>query len=84
MKASLSSGAAFNPKSGTDFAFDSFAPNSCCSDTTAEAHSMEWISDPLAQGSYTVQVKIATTDSNINFNVDDWTFSVEVLTPQPS
>src|SRR4051794_39709761 len=77
-------GAAANPKSGTDFAFDSFAANLCCTDTSPEAHSMEWISDHLAQGTYTFQVKIAVTDANISFTVDDWTYSLEVIPAVPS
>ena len=77
-------GAVLNPKSGLDFAFDSFPPNACCLDTTPEAHSMEWVSDPLTQGSYTFTARIAVTNSNVSFVVDDWTFSVEVLTPVPS
>ena len=77
-------GAQSNPKSSFDFAFDSFPPNACCADTTPEAHSMEWISDHLAAGTYTFKIQAAVSDSNINITVDDWTFSAEVIPAVPS
>jgi hypothetical protein len=74
-----------NPKSSTDFAFDSFPPNACCTDTTPEAHSMEWISDHLAEGTYTFKIQAAVVGTNnVSFTVDDWTFSAEVIPAVPS
>ena len=79
MRVGIVGGAAFNPKSGIDFAMDS---NVCCAaDVTPEAHAMEWISDPLPAGTYMVKAQAAVSIGGLSFTIDDWTFSVEALDP---
>jgi hypothetical protein len=73
---------ASNPNSGLDFAFDSLEV--CCStDPTPEAHSMEWISNKLAAGTYTVRAQYAVEIGGMSFTLDDWTFSVEDIVAAP-
>jgi hypothetical protein len=72
-----------NPNSGMDFAFDSLA--ACCqADPTPEAHAMEWISNPLPSGTYTVRAQYAVQTGGMSFTLDDWTFSVEEIDAVPS
>ena len=83
MRIVLSPSAAVNPKSGLDLAFDSFDGH-CCSDPTPEAHAMEWISEKLAAGTYTVKTQYAVSTPNISFQLDDWTFTAEEVEALPS
>jgi hypothetical protein len=73
-----------DPRSGLAFAFDSVDnPGShpdCCTDPTAGAHSMEWVSRPLLAGEYTVRAQYAVeSDDDQTFTLDNWTFSVEKI-----
>jgi hypothetical protein len=79
MRVLVVGGANFNPKSGLDFAFDSY-DGVCCTDVLPEAHAMEWISGPMAAGTYTVRAQ-ASAQNSITFTLDDWTYSVEAIDP---
>jgi hypothetical protein len=63
-----------NPRSGTDFAFDSAGPDNW------ESHAIERTSPYLGAGTYRVKVQAGVVSAS-SLRLDDWTFAVERVRP---
>jgi hypothetical protein len=69
----ITPGGELNPRTPEGFAFDSFEATA-----SPEAHSMERISDELAEDTYNAHVQVRV-ENGITFRLDDWTLSVETI-----
>ena len=64
-----------NPRSGTDFAFDSAGSDNW------ESHAIERTSSFLGAGTYRVKVQAGVVAGASSLRLDDWTFAVERVRP---